>query len=361
MKFKAKTNELAKVLQQVSAIIIAFPTRPIIANVMFNLSGNKLELISCDYQNMMVTSVEVEGIEDGKEVFDGKLLLNILKSTVDPQIELNKMGNTMKLVLTSGSYEFPLFDTKDFTPTPSIDLTNTVEMKSNTLLEAIRKTAHTISDDSATSTGFLLMRFEGLIARFVSTIGHIVSEYVANVSSDKFVDLLISKKSIAALKPLLIGEFVNVSYDDTKVVFQTETTTFYCVQGVGVFVNYQPLIPKDFNEYLVVDRSLFLGALKRILLVANAQSRHIKLHTGTANVRIECKDNEQNRAANESIPATNTGPNMSIGFDAKYLVDILSAYDSESIRLRITNSVRPGIFRPDDNDDYTVIIAPLNL
>lgn len=346
MKFKAKTNELKKVLQQVTSILIAFPTRPIIANVMFTLRGNELELISSDYQNIMVTSVEVEGEEDGQVVFDGKLLLNILKSTVEPMVSIVKNSDSIQLILTTGVYDFPIFDPKDYPKLPEMEVADPIEVKSSILTEAIKKTFHTISDDSSTAVGFLLIRIEGMVIKFVSTIGHIVSEFVTSISSDKYVDLLVSKKSISALKPLLIGDTIKLIYNKNKVLFQTETTSFYCVLGTGVFVNYVPLIPPDFNDYLVVDRSLFLGTLNRLLAMANAQSRHIKLHVQADDMEIDCKDNDYKRSASEKIAIINNGPSLTIGFDAKYLIDILSVYDSDSIKFKLVSDVRPELYAP---------------
>ncbi|WP_313418789.1 DNA polymerase III subunit beta [Sphingobacterium multivorum] len=361
MKFKAKTNELKKVLQQVTSIVVPFATTPIISNILFTLTGNNLELVSSDYANMMVTSVEVEGEEDGQVVFDGKLLLNILKSTVEPEVLISQNDDNIQLVLTTGVYDFPLFNPKDYPKLPVMDIADPIELKSTILIEAIKKTSHTISDDSSTAIGYLLIRIEGMVIKFVSTIGHIVSEFVTSIASDKYVDLLVSKKSISALKPLLIGDTIKLVYNDNKILFQTETTSFYCVLGTGAFVNYVPLIPQDFNDYMVIDRSLFLGTLNRLLVMANAQSRHIKLHVQADEMEIACRDNDYKRSASEKIAIINNGPCLTIGFDAKYLIDILSVYDSDSVKFKLVSNVRPGILRPDDNDDYTVIIAPLNL
>ncbi|GGH24784.1 DNA polymerase III subunit beta [Sphingobacterium alkalisoli] len=363
MKFQANTKILSNALQVATAIVASNPVLPIYKDVVFSLNGNVLSFTSSDMLNILITDTEVEGVADGRVSFDGKLLLNILKTIYEETVNIELVGKSIILSVQMGKYEFPISEVNDFPKLPEITDPVKLEIPTDILMEGIIKTFYSIDSDSIGAIANLLLKIEGNELNLISTRGSVLSEFIIPFESSQDKQMLINRRSAAVIKSMLTKGELMISSNDSYALFEFDNIKLYSRLSEGIFPDYKRIIPSPSGNNFIVGRSTILSALKRLIMVGDAAINLVKLTFKDSGVNIETQDTNYNRSAQEFIEGEYVGEEVAIGLNGKFLVEILSVIDSDQVNIEVTSPVRPALLRPQDVDEYRymVLIAPLML
>ncbi|MCR5444110.1 MAG: DNA polymerase III subunit beta [Bacteroidales bacterium] len=379
MKFIVNSQQLLKQLQSLSGVLTSNNTMPIIGCFHFHLEEKKLTVKTTDLNTTLIASIEVETsrMEQAEEVaIPSKMLLDILKTFDDVPLTFDVDQSNYSITIASGQGEYKLagMDAATYPSMPVAESTNTVVLGSTALVEAINKTVFATSNDEMhqqMSGIFCEMTPDGIT--FVATDAHKLVRYRRrDVHSDESTNFILPKKPIIIVKNILAARKddteVSVAYNNTNLFITFDNFYIVCRLVDGRYPNYEAAIPKNNPNKLILDRQSFLNTLRRVSIFASEATRQVRLSINADKIEISAEDIEFSNNAHETIPCNYEGDPMDIGFNAKFLTEMLTNLDSEQVLIELSHPSRAGIIFPyyneekeDKTDDILMLVMPVML
>ena len=378
MKFIVNSQQLLRQLQSLSGVLTANNTMPIIGCFHFHLEEQKLTVKTTDLTTTLVASLDVETsrMETAEEVaIPSKMLLDILKTFDDVPLTFDVDQSSYSITIASGQGEYKLagMDAATYPSMPVAESTSTVVLGSNALVEAINKTVFATSNDEMhqqMSGIYCEMTPDGIT--FVATDAHKLVRYRrTDVHSDESTHFILPKKPITIVKNILAARKddaeVTVAYNNTNLFITFDNFYIVCRLVDGRYPNYEAAIPKNNPNKLILDRLSFLNTLRRVSIFASEATRQVRLSIGKDQLEISAEDLELSNNARETLPCQYEGDPMDIGFNAKFLTEMISYLDSEQVLVELSHPSRAGIIFPygDDDtekkDDILMLVMPVML
>ncbi len=379
MKFIVNSQQLLKQLQSLSGVLTSNNTMPIIGCFHFHLEERKLTVKTTDLTTTLVSTLEVETsrMENAEEVaIPSKMLLDILKTFDDVPLtfDVDQSSYSIEIASGQGRYRLAGMDAATYPSMPVAESTNTVVLGGAALVEAINKTVFATSNDEMHQQMngiFCEMTPDGIT--FVATDAHKLVRYRRkDVHSDESTNFILPKKPIIIVKNILAARKddaeVTVAYNNTNLFITFDNFYIVCRLVDGRYPNYEAAIPKNNPNKLILDRLSFLNTLRRVSIFASEATRQVRLSIGTDKIEISAEDIEFSNKANETIPCQYEGDPMDIGFNAKFLTEMLTNLDSEQVLFELSHPSRAGIIFPyytdeaeERNDDILMLVMPVML
>lgn len=379
MKFIVNSQQLYKQLQSLSGVLANNNTMPIINCFHFHLEENRLTIKTTDLATTLVAHLEVETgrMNEAKEVaVPSKMLNDIMKTFDDVPLTFNVDDNNHAIEISSGQGKYQLagMDADTYPNMPVAEGTHTVTMSSTAMVNAINKTVFAASNDEMhqqMSGIYCEMTPEG--TTFVATDAHKLVRYRRNdVKNEESTNFILPKKPITIVKNILASRKeeceISVEYNNTNLFITFDNFYIVCRLVDGRYPNYEAAIPKENPNKLLLDRQSFLNTLRRVSIFANEATRQVRLSISANTLNISAEDLEFSNKANEEIPCQYEGDPMDIGFNAKFLTEMLSNLDSEQVLIEMSHPSRAGIIFPyvEDNeeekcDDILMLVMPVML
>ncbi len=378
MKFIVNSQQLLKQLQSLSGVLSSSNTMPIINCFHFHLEENDLTIKTTDLSTTLLAHVAVEtgAMEAAEEVaVPSKMLLDILKTFDDVPLtfDVNQANYNIEIASGKGQYHLAGMDAATYPTMPVAESTNKVMMSGSALVNAINKTVFATSNDEMhqqMSGIFCEMTPDGIT--FVATDAHKLVRYRRkDVTSDESTNFILPKKPIIIVKNILAARKeegdVTIEYNNTNLFITFDNFYIVCRLVDGRYPNYEAAIPKDNPNKLILDRLSFLNTLKRVSIFASEATRQVRLSIGKDQLEISAEDLELSNNARETLPCQYEGDPMDIGFNAKFLTEMISYLDSEQVLVELSHPSRAGIIFPygDDDtekkDDILMLVMPVML
>ena len=374
MKFIVNSQQLLKQLQSLSGVISSNNTMPIIGCFHFHLEENALTVKATDLSTTLVARMEVETgrMEKAEEVaIPSKMLLEILKSFDDVPMTFSVDTQSYAIELSSGEGEYHLagMDAETYPTMPTAEGTSTVVMSCSALVSAINKTYFATSNDEMhqqMSGIFCEMSPDGVT--FVATDAH---KRRKDISSSESASFILPKKPITIVKNILAARKeegdVTIEYNNTNLFITFDNFYIVCRLVDGRYPNYEAAIPKDNPNKLLLDRQSFLNTLRRVSIFASEATRQVRLSISANKLDISAEDLEFSNKAHEAIPCQYEGDAMDIGFNAKFLTEMISNLDSKQVLIELSHPSRAGIIFPygdeaeGKQDDILMLVMPVML
>lgn len=371
MLIKISVHELKETLNKILSVVDKKNTRLILNFIQIQASGNKIEMTATDLEVSAKVTANCIVEKPGVFCVNAKNIFDIVKELPEKEltIELPEGSNNLKLTCGSINFTLLIYTSEEF---PHLQFgTNANEFKLNTfqILEMINKTSHAISNDETRLflSGIYLQEIEGKL-RAVATDGFRLSLVETELSNNKIEALIngiiIPKKGVAELKKIAESypdQMIGISVDESFIYLNANNTYLLAIRLIAKeYLKYQAIIPKKTNNHADIDKNSFLNAVRRIKIMANERSNGVKLIM---------KEGEMTVAANhpslgdafEKFPINYSGKEFEIGFNAKFLMDILSIFGDEDIRMEFNNELSPAVIRSTKNQNYLCIVMPLKL
>ncbi|WP_313490528.1 DNA polymerase III subunit beta [Sphingobacterium multivorum] len=370
MRFIVSTSILLKQLQAINGASSTSTVLPILENFLFEIKDNNLTISATDLQTSMVTSLQIEAKEEGRVAMPSKILIETLKTLPDQPVAFSVDMNTLAIEISAGDGKYKLSgeNADDFPKIPSIDNGSVIQMPAPILSEAISKTIFAVSNDELrpAMSGVLAQLAEKNVT-FVSTDAHKLVRYSrTDIGAEKPASLILPKKALSLLKSSLPSDDITVSieYNQTNAFFSFGNINLICRLIDERYPDYAAVIPQVNPNKLTVDRLLFLNTLRRVVIFANKTTHQVRLKISGSELHISAEDLDFSNEAHERLSCQFEGDDMEIGFNAKFLVEMLNNLESEEVVLEMSTPNRAGLLIPavsEDHEDILMLVMPVML
>lgn len=370
MRFIVSTSVLLKQLQAISGASSSSTVLPILENFLFEIKDNLLTISATDLQTSMVTSLPIEAKEEGRVAMPSKILIDTLKTLPDQPVAFSVDTSTLAIEISAGDGKYKLSgeNADDFPKIPTVDNASTVEITGSILSEAINKTIFAVSNDELrpAMAGVYVQLNEQNIT-FVATDAHRLVRYRrTDIGTEKSASIILPKKALNLLKSSLPSDDskVMVEYNNTNAFFRFGNIHLICRLVDERYPDYEAVIPQINPNKLTVDRAQFLNTLRRVVIFANKTTHQVRLKINGSELHISAEDLDFSNEAHERLNCQFEGEDMEIGFNAKFLVEMLSNLTCEEVVLEMSSPNRAGLLLPaikQDDEDVLMLVMPVML
>ena len=368
MKFSVSSSDLLKHLQIAGGAIGSNPVLPILEDFLFTIEGRNLTISATDLETSIVTTVDVNSDGNGRVAVPARILLDTLKELPGQPVTFNVDDNNgIEITSAYGKYKLAGENGDEFPNIPQPDEVDTVTLNSSLLGKAISKTLFATSNDDlrpAMTGVYLQVDFNKLT--FVATDAHKLVKYTfSNVNSQVSTSFIIPKKALNLLKGSLPNdEDLKLSFNNANAFFTAGNIHLVCRLIDARYPDYNAVIPTDNPNTLSVPRSDFQNSLKRIAIYANKTTNQVILNITESSLTVSAKDLDFSNEATEQLPCSYNGDPLTIGFNAKFLIEMLNVLDTEEIKMELSTSTRAGILHPtekEEGEDILMLVMPVML
>jgi len=370
MKFIVSSSQLLKQLQILGGVINNNNTLPILDNFLFELDNNQLKVSASDLETTMSDTLDVESDEVANIAVPAKLLLDILKTFPEqPLTFITEDNNTLEISSESGKYALAYADGAEFPKAIELDSPSTTIIPSLVLSSAINKTIFAAGNDDlrpVMSGVFFQFNSDGLI--FVATDAHKLVKYERNdITTEKTAEFIMPKKPLTILKNILSNteSEVVVAYNDANAKFTFDNIMLVCRLIDGKYPNYEAVIPKENPNKLTLERMSFLNSVKRVSIFSSKTTHQIRLKMAGTSLNISAEDIDYSNKADEHLQCNYEGNDMQIGFNSRFLLEMLTNLNSNEVLLEMSLPNRAGILTPidglEEGEKITMLVMPVML
>ena len=371
MKFIVSSELLLKKLQIISGVLNASNTLPILDDFLFLINQGELSITASDLETILVTKIVVEAKEDGMIAIPAKLLLETLKTFPDQPLTFTIDSATFGIEISSdyGKYKLTGHDGEEFPKTPTLESPSAIDVDASILSSAINKTLFATGNDELRPVmSGVLFELNSDDLTFVATDAHKLVRYKrTDLKADKGASFILPKKPLTLLKNILgsVGKEVKVEYNETNVMFVFDSTKMTTRLIDGKYPNYNAVIPTENPNKLTVSRTALLNSIKRVSIFSNKTTHQVRLKMTGSELNISAEDLDFANEANERLTCQYEGEDMDIGFNSRFLIEMLANLDSEDVNIAMSASNRAGILTPsqkdDEHEEVLMLVMPVML
>ncbi|WP_416448322.1 DNA polymerase III subunit beta [Leeuwenhoekiella sp. A2] len=370
MKFIVSSSYLLKQLQVLGGVINNSNTLPILDNFLFELDGNSLKVSASDLETTMISTLEVESQDSGSIAVPAKLLLDTLKTFPEqPLTFVAEDNNTIEISSNHGKYALAYASGEEFPKAVELDDPSAVTIPSDVLATAISNTIFATGNDDlrpVMSGVFFQFASDGLT--FVATDAHKLVKYTReDVTASQTAEFIMPKKPLNLLKSILAtsDSEILVEYNESNAKFAFENVELLCRLIDGKYPNYEAVIPKENPNKLIIDRNQFLNSVRRVSIFSNKTTHQIRLKIAGAELNISAEDIDYSNKAEERLTCDYQGDDMQIGFNSRFLIEMLNNLNANDVSLEMSLPNRAGILTPtdglDEGEQVTMLVMPVML
>jgi len=370
MKFIVSSASLLKQLTSVNGVIASNPIVPILENFLFEIEKEKLTITASDLQTTMITEMSVESKESGNICVPAKILLDTLRNLPEQPITFNIDEDTYVITLRSnnGNYKLSGENATDFPKIPPMKGSSKIDMSSDILGKAIASTIFaTSSEDLRPAMTGVFFQMNDSNLTFVSTDGHRLVRYRrVDLAIDTPSSIIIPKKALTLLKTSLPSDntAVSMEFNQSNAFFTFGNTKLICRLIDERFPDYDNVIPLENPNKLNISRLELLNCLKRISIYANKTTHQVRFKMSGSELQVSAEDLDFSNEANERLVCEYNGEDMEIGFNAKFLLEMINNLDSENITINMSQPNKAGLINPFEstpNEDILMLVMPVML
>ncbi|MBW2477716.1 MAG: DNA polymerase III subunit beta [Deltaproteobacteria bacterium] len=370
MHFTVEKDILLKGLSRVQAIVEKRNTIPVLSNVLIEGADGELQLTATDLEVGMRSVYPANIKKPGKITVAAKKIYEIIKELPDREISFNVKENSW-IELKCGKAQFNIvgLSADEFPHFPQPDKANFLQLSSKLCKEMIEKTLFAVSHDESKynlNGIYCCVRPETNYLRMVATDGHrlsLIDKEIESVSSDELKQgLILPRKGIMELKKLAeeSDSELLIGFMDNNAVVSKQQTVIIMRLVDGEFPDYERVIPKTNEHRADIAVDPLLHALRRMIILSSEKSRGVKM-TFKENQLVVSSSNPELGDAREELDVDYVGPELEVGFNARYLLDILQVQDQDQIQLFLKDHVSPGLLKPAQEDGYLAVVMPMRL
>jgi DNA polymerase-3 subunit beta len=369
MKFIASASSLLKHLQQISGVINANTVLPILEDFLFDIQDKKLSIAATDLETVMRVQMDVESKTNGRVCIPAKILIDSLKNIPDQPLTFNIDKNfAIEITSDNGKYKVMGENPDNFPKEPVADDTNSFKMSSTALVTGINNTLFAVSTDDLrpAMTGVFFELSKNAI-QFVATDAHRLVRYKrSDVKCPNEDNFIVPKKPLNLLKNVLPDndDEITISYNNNHLFVSHDSTQLICRLIDARFPDYKVVIPSDNPYKLVVSRNDFQSALRRVSVFSNKSTNQVALTISGSELQLAAQDVDFSFEGNERMSCQYDGEDLQIAFNAKFLIEMLGAAESDEVKIELSTPTKAGIIKPteqNESEDLLMLVMPLML
>lgn len=372
MKCIVSNDVLIKNLQAINGVIATNTSLPILETFLFEIYEDSLMITSSDMETSIQVQIPTLMIESpGKIAIPAKILVETLKTlpAIPITISADDPNNplSIELIAGEGRYKLAGYDPDDYPRRPKMEEPEKVKINSQVVSTAISKTIFaTINDMLRPAMTGVYWEFGEEFANFVGTDAHRLVRYRRNdVKVDKAFSFILPKKTSNILKNILasLDTDVNVEFNNINASFTFENYSLICRLIDQKYPNYEAVIPIDNPNKLIVGRTELINSLKRSTIFANQSTHQVRFMIAGQTLTLRSEDIDFANEATETIVCNYDGNDMEIGFNAKFIIEMLQNIESDNVLFELSESKKAGLILPteadDENENVLMLVMPV--
>lgn len=344
---------------------------PILDNFLFEIDKNQLKISASDLETTMNTIIAIESKDTGSIAIPARLLVDTLKTFADQPLtfSIDDKKYSIEIISDYGKYKLTGHNGAEFPRLPELASPSSIDIEASVLVSAITKTLFATGNDElrpVMSGVFCQLGADSTV--FAATDAHKLVRYRRlDVHSQAASSFILPKKPLNLLKNVLSGVNgpVKVQFNTTNALFSFENTTLVCRLVDGKYPNYEAVIPKNNPNKLTIDRLAFLASIRRVSIFSNRATHQVRLKIMGSELSISAEDLDFSNEASERLTCQYSGDDMEIGFNSKFLAEMLNNMDCDNVNLEMSAPNRAGILFPsekkNEQEDILMLVMPVML
>ncbi len=367
MKFNVTSGELVKSL---SAVIGAVPnkaTLPILETVLFETEDSRIKLSASDLEVSIIEYVAADVESQGAVAVPARRLLETLRQLPDIPVtfEVDERAQ-VRFRTDKGTYKLAGEKSEDFPDMPLLENGKQIKTDTRSLKDAIKKTSFAVSsDDLRPAMMGVFFDIGEEESRVVATDGHRLVRLVRkDISSSGPISFIVPEKALTLVAKALDDESCEMVVTEDHVSFRSGNTQVITRLINEQYPRYESVIPRENDKTLKINRDQMLATVKRVAVFSSSTTRQIRLELKPDEIVISAEDLDMSSEAKESVSSEYSDEPMEIGFNARYLMDVLNNIDDPEVVFEFSTPNRAGIVRPsvqDDEEDMLMLVMPVML
>ena len=367
MKIVVDQARLSQKLTAVGAVVPTKTTLSILSNILFTAEGGELRVTATDLDLSMTASLPAKVEEAGRVCIPAKRVADIVRMLPPQEIRIAVKNGLVRIQCGKSDFRIAGADAEEFPKVTEKMIDKGFTIAGETLSRMIERVIHAVSQDmSRLALTGVLWEFEKAKFSMVATDGHRLAKTsrAEKVPAGDVKEVIVPGKALQQLQKLTPDDGnVRVSVNANYVMFDLGNTFVHTRLLEGPFPNYRPVIPTTNKNALTIDREALAQATRRVAILANTLTHQVKfgLRSDTVSLSVSTPDLGE---AEEEVVAAYSGPEMDIGFNANYLLDILKSISGGDVEFALDRPENATIVKPlkgDDGEEFFCLLMPLRL
>jgi len=371
MKLKIKKDEILKGLQRIQGVVDKKNTMPILSNMLLAADDKGVEITATDLEIGLRGRYAAEVEKPGAVTVSAKKMFEIVRELPDENIQIRvEDNNWVKIVSGRSQFKLVGLPREEYPSMPDVAEEGMITIAGDDLREMIRKTLYAAGENDARyvlNGLFVHLAPEkgGLKIRMVGTDGHRLSLIDRTVEAKhKEESVIVPKKAMLELRRLLeedeSQEGFRIGFSKNHALFKRGDLVMVSKLIDGNYPNYQQVIPQQNTKKVTIPRDLITHAVKRVSILSKEKTNALKLQL-EKNLLLLSTNNPEVGEANEEPSIEFKGDSLAIGFNSRYLLDVLMAMDGQNITLELNDSLSPCLIKEEGNDLYRCVVMPMRV
>ncbi|AZR74304.1 DNA polymerase III subunit beta [Anoxybacter fermentans] len=366
MKFIVSQKEFLEGLQTVQRAVSNKNTLPILSGVLIKAEDTQLKLVATDLEIGIECYINAKIITKGELVLPASHLSSIVRElpSMDVEVSCNLETKSAEIICGNSRFNINGFPADDFPILPKLEEGVQLTICQPLFKEVIEQVKiATSTDETQPFLNGALLKITGNELIMASTNSYRLAHRMIQLENgiDGQVEVIIPNKTLDEMVRILGDDedsSIRIQITDNQILFEIENIIIISRLIEGRFPNYEPVIPKNSNTFIRVNRKELLQAAKRVSLIAISNSNIIKATIDNGVTILESTNSEIGHAQ-EKLLVNMEGPGIEISFNSVYLMDGLKVINSDEVKLCFGGKLSPLILKPVDETNYIYVISPI--
>lgn len=365
MHFEVQQDRFAAALALAQTVADKRSTMPVLANVLLQAEGDSVVCSATDTMLALTERVPATVKSSGSLTLEVRYLNNLVKTLEPGDVSIKALENHWAHIVSASS-EFKLMGMaeSDFPSLPDPGKAKFVDVPAHAVIDLIQKTQFSVSTDEArVNLNGALFECDGNSATMVSTDGHRLTKIELELAGPKLAKgVIIPRKGMLELRKVLerCDGSVGLAVVDQHLFARSENLTLSIKLNDVAFPPYRQVIPQEHRREIEIDRTTLLHALRRAEVMAPERTATVRVELSEGKLDL-LADNPDLGNAHQSLEVEYSGESLVAGFNARYLLDVLEAIDTERVVMQFQGELDPCVLRPVDGPDYLGVVMPMRI
>ncbi len=371
MKLKIRKEEILKGLQRIQGVVEKKNTMPILSNMLLTAEGSSIEIIATDLEIGLRGRYAAEVEKPGSVTVSAKKMYEIVRELPADEVQISvEDANWVRIVSGQSQFKLVGLPKDEYPALPDVAEEGMIVIDGNTLRDMIKKTLYSVGENDAryVLNGLFIhmtQTKDGLNIRMVGTDGHRLSMIDQVVDAKhKEESLIIPKKAMLELRRLLEEDApqaeLRLGFSKNHALFKRDGLVMVSKLIDGNYPNYLQVVPTKSTKKVTISKEMFTHAVKRVSILSKEKTNAVKVQLEKDRLVLSTNNPEVGEAS-EELAVDYRGEAIAIGFNSRYLMDVLTALDRETIALELSDPLSPCLITEDGNASYKCVVMPMRV
>ncbi len=353
MKLTIQKSIIENILIHGSAFLEKKDTSQITSHIYLSASNSNLTIKATDYEiGFVVTTDNLNIIEDGSTTANGKKFLDIVRILKDGEINLEVINDMLYISQSHSKFKLPTFSHSEFPEFPSYENKPRISIESHALIESLKKITPAIDNNNPKfELNGALIDIKNNSISFVSTDTRRLAVVELNNQGGDELSIILPKKAIVEIQKLFFDD-IELYYDETNLIIHSSQYTFFTKLINGKFPEYSRIIPKEVGKNLILPKALMIESIKQITTI----SLDVKITFINESIIFESLSDDNIEAKTEISISTGYNEPFMIAINSKYLLDFLNSINSSEFSISLNDSNQPFVL---SDENFKTVVMPI--